>query len=215
MLRILVCDDHAVVRQGLKAIFTAQPDVAFVGEASSAHEVRELVSKHHWDVLVLDISLPGRSGLEVLQDLKRERAKLPVLVLSVHPEDEYGIRALKAGASGYLTKEAPEGELIKAIRTVAVGRKYITPSLGEKLARYLERPSERPLHEVLSDREYQVMCMIAAGESITKIGERLNLSMKTVSSYRSRILRKLQLTSTAAIIRYVIEHKIGTTNRKG
>src|SRR5262245_14314746 len=160
MIRILIADDHTIVRRGLKQIVSGQPDMIVAGEAENARQLLALVRTQQWDVVVLDINMPGRSGLDVLKELKADCPKLPVLVLSVHPEDQYGVRVLKAGAAGYLTKESAPEELVQAIRKVHQGGKYITPSLAERLIFELESKPDRPRHEILSDREYQVMLMI-------------------------------------------------------
>jgi len=208
MIRILIADDHAVVRRGLKQIITEEPDMAVIGEAQTGQEVLDLVRKQNWDVVVLDITMPGRSGLEVLTELKRQYPRLPVLVLSIHPEDQFAMRVLKAGASGYMTKESAPEELVKAIRKVFKGGKYVSPSLAEKLAFNLEADSEKPLHERLSDREYQVMCMIASGKTLTDIANELSLSVKTISTYRMRILEKMDMKNNVEITRYCIRNHL-------
>lgn len=207
-LKILIADDHPIVRQGLRQILGTEPDVGSVGEAETAQKVLELVRKQRWDVVVLDITMPGRSGLDVLKELRHERPKLPVLVLSAHPEDQYAVRVLKAGAAGYMTKEKAPEELIKAIRKVLGGGKYVSESLAEKLAFDLETDTEKPLHKTLSDREYQVMLMIASGKTATQISQKLYLSVKTVSTYRARILEKMGMKSNAELMRYAIENRL-------
>jgi DNA-binding NarL/FixJ family response regulator len=176
MIKILIADDHPIVRQGLKQILSEEPDIEVVGEAQNSQEVLELVRKQHWDIVILDITMPGRGGLDVLKELKHERPKLPVLMLSVHPEDQYAVRALKAHASGYMTKDSAPEELVKAIRKILRGGKYISSTLAEKLAFDLETETEKPLHETLSDREHQVLLMIASGKTVSKIAEELSLS---------------------------------------
>lgn len=166
------------------------------------------MSKNDYDVILLDISMPGRSGLDVLKELKGQKPKLSVLVLSIHPEEQYAVRVLKAGASGYLTKESAQDELISAIQKVSTGRKYISASLAERLALDLEMDAERPLHESLSDREYRVMCMIASGKTVKKIAEELFLSVKTVSTYRARLLDKMRMKSNAELTYYAIKHRL-------
>jgi DNA-binding NarL/FixJ family response regulator len=208
MIAIMIADDHSIVRRGLKQILSDQPDMAVVAEAKAAVEVLPLVRKGAVDVLVLDISMPGRGGLDILKEVKQERPHMPVLVLSMHPEDQYAVRALRLGASGYLTKEAVPEELVTAIRKVAAGGRYITPSLAEKLAVAVGTPTGRPLHESLSEREYQVMQLMAAGKSVSEIADELALSVKTISTYRSRLLEKMQLKTNADVIRYAIQNQL-------
>jgi DNA-binding NarL/FixJ family response regulator len=208
MIRILIADDHAIVRRGLKHIVSEQPDMTVAGEAENARQVLDLVRTDKWDVIVLDINMPGRSGLEVLKELRREHPKLPVLVLSVHPEDQYGVRVLKAGAAGYLTKDSAPDELVQAIRKVHRGGKYVSASLAEVLAFELETETDRPRHESLSDREYQVMTMIASGKTVGEIGEDLSLSVKTISTYRARVLGKMKMRTNAELTHYVIQNQL-------
>lgn len=208
MIRILVADDHAIVRQGLKQIVADTPDMVVADEASSGLGVLEKVLKNDYDVLLLDITMPGRSGLDILKDLKTLRPRLPILVLSMHPEEQYAVRVLKAGVSGYLTKESAPDELIAAIRKVSTGGKYVSSSLAEKLAADLVTGAEKPLHEALSDREYQVMYLIASGKTVKEISEELLLGVKTISTYRSRILQKMQMKSNAELIRYALENRL-------
>lgn len=206
MIRVLVADDHAVVRRGVLQILDEAPDMIAAGEASSGRQVLREVQEHDYDVLVLDIAMPDGSGLEVLEQLRTLKSKLRVLILSVYPERQYAVRALKAGAAGYLTKESAPDELVTAIRKVAQGGKYITRSLAEKLAAELVGETEKPPSEALSDREYQVMRLLAGGKTITEIAAELSLSVKTISTYRARVLDKLNLRNTAEIIRYAFEH---------
>ena len=208
MIKILVADDHAVVREGLKQIVRETSDMVVTGEAADGREVLRLIREHAWDVVLLDIAMPGRSGLDILKELKAEEPRLPVLMLSMYPEEQYAVRALKAGASGYLTKESVPDELISAIRKVSAGGKYVSSSLAEKLAYDLETDAERPAHETLSDREYQVMCMIARGETLRNIADKLCLSIKTISTYRSRILEKMCMKNNAEIMRYAIKYHL-------
>ncbi|MBI5641386.1 MAG: response regulator transcription factor [Nitrospirae bacterium] len=191
MIRILIADDHTIVREGLKQILAETPDMIATGEASNGQEALDKATKDDFDVLLLDISMPGRSGLDILKQLRTEKPRLAVLILSMYSEEQYAIRALRAGASGYMTKESAPDELIEAIRKVALGRKYVSPSLAEKLAFNLEAGSDRLPHESLSDREYQVMCMIASGKTVKEIADELALSIKTISTYRSRIVEKM------------------------
>jgi len=208
MINVLIADDHPIVREGLKHILQETPDMVLADEASKWQEVLEKVWKNDYDVVVLNITMPGRNGLDTLKQLKSYRPKLPILILTMHPEEQYAVRALRAGASGYLTKESIPDELVKAIRKVSLGRKYVSPSLAEKLAFDLEIDAEKPLHETLSDREYDVMCMIASGKMVTKIAEELFLSVKTISTYRYRILEKMKMKRNAELIRYGIQHRL-------
>ncbi len=208
MLKILVADDHPVVRQGLKQIIADTDDMVVAGEASSGQEVLDEIWKGEYDVVLLDITMPGISGLDVLKRSKNMRPKVAFLVLSMHPEDQYATRALRSGASGYLTKDSAPDELIAAIRKVSEGGKYVTLSMAERLALELENDLERPLHEVLSDREYRIMCMIGNGMTIREIAWELSLSHKTVSTYRSRILEKTKMRNNAEIIKYVIQNRL-------
>jgi len=208
MIRILIADDHRIVREGLKQILAETPDMMVVDEASNGQEVLGRVWENDYDVVLLDISMPGRSGLDILKQLKNERPKLAVLVLSMYSEEQYAIRALRAGASGYMTKESAPDELIEAIRKVSTGRKYISTTVAEKLAVSLEANDERPAHESLSDREYQVMCMIASGKTIKTIADELSLSVKTVSTYRTRILEKMRMKNNAELTHYSIQNRL-------
>ncbi len=213
MIRILIADDHAIVRRGLKHIVSEQPDMTVAGEAENARQVLDLVRTDKWDVIVLDINMPGRSGLEVLKELRRAHPKLPVLVLSVHPEDQYGVRVLKAGAAGYLTKDSAPDELVQAIRKVHRGGKYVSASLAEVLAFELETETDRPRHKSLSDREYQVMTMIASGKTVGEIGEELSLSVKTISTYRARVLGKMKMRTNAELTHYAIQNQLLSETR--
>ena len=208
MIKILVADDHAIVREGLKQIVRETSDMEVAGEAADGRQVVQMVANDDWDVVLLDIGMPGKSGMDILKELKAERPGLPVLMLSMYPEEQYAVRALKAGASGYLTKESVPDELINAIRKVSAGGKYVSSSLAEKLAYDLEADVEKPVHETLSDREYQVMIMIANGETIKDIADNLCLSIKTISTYRSRILEKMRMKNNAELMHYAIKHKL-------
>jgi len=205
MIKILIADDHAIVREGLKQIVAETSDIVVADEASTGHEVLYKVRDNDYDVVVLDISMPGGDGLNILKQIKREIPKLAVLVLSMHPEEQYAVRVLKAGAAGYLTKESAPDELITAIRRVSTGRKYVSSSLAEKLALDLARDKEKARHETLSDREYQVMCMIASGKKVKEIAEELCLSVKTISTYRSRVLYKMRMKNNAELMHYAIK----------
>lgn len=202
MIRILIVDDHAIVRRGLRELLSDEFRGAAFGEAATAQQALEQVWKKEWDVALLDITLPGRSGLDLLKEVKAARPKLPVLILSVHPEDQFAVRVLKAGAGGYLTKESAPEELVNAVRKILAGGQYVSPTLAEKLALGLRRDSTRAPHETLSDREYEVMCCIASGKTVTEIAGELSLSPKTISTYRARILEKLGLKNNSEIIRY-------------
>lgn len=208
MTKVLIADDHAVVRQGLRQILREVPEMTQVGEALNGQEVLDKIRTEEWDAVVLDISMPGRSGLDVLKELKHDHPKLPVLVLSMHAEDQFAVRLLRAGAAGYLTKESAPEELVKAIRKVVSGGKYVSPSLAEKLAFDMHGDSDKLLHETLSDREFQVMRMMATGKTVKEIAEELSLSVKTVSTYRARILEKMSLKSNAELIHYAIHNKL-------
>ncbi len=211
-VRILIADDHFVVRQGLKQIIAAQlPNVEF-GEASDGNEALQAVWDAPWDVLLLDISMPGRGGLEALKDIKLAQPKLPVIVLSMHPEDQFAIRVLKLGASGYIRKDSAGHELVAAVAVALRGGRYITPHLAEKLAIHITNDQERPLHEELSDREYQVMCLIGGGRTVKEIGSDLSLSVKTISTYRSRIVEKMNLKNNSQIICYTMQHGLVDVN---
>ena len=208
MIKLLVADDHAIVRKGIEQIIAEMPDIVVAGEARNGQEVMEKVRKDDYDLILLDISMPGRDGLEVLKELKNQRPKLAVLMLSMYPEEQYAIRALRSGAAGYLTKESAPDELIAAIRKVSSGGKYISSSLAERLAHKLGNYSDKPLHEQLSDREYQIMIMLAGGKTLTEIASELSRSVKTISTYRTRLLTKMRMKSNAGITRYVIENKL-------
>ncbi len=206
MIRMLVADDHAIIRQGLKQILADAPDIVIAAEASNGNEALNQALKTDCDVAVLDITMPDRSGLDILKELKSRRPNLKVLILSMHPEEQYAVRALRAGASGYLTKDSMPSELITAIRRVVLDRKYVSSALAEKLAFELETGAERPLHQALSDREFEVMRMIASGKRLSEIADELCLSIKTVGTYRSRVLRKMRIKNNAELIRYSLEH---------
>ena len=208
MIRLIIADDHTVVRKGLKQIFEETPDIEVTDEAPTGMELLEKIKKDSFDVVLLDISMPGRDGLDVLKVLKTDMPELPVLIFTMYPEEQYALRVLKAGASGYLNKESSPEELIDAIRKVSEGRKYISPYLAELLASNLETSGEAPLHDNLSDREFQVMCMIASGKTVTEIARQLSLSINTISTYRLRILDKLNMKSNAEITHYAIKNQL-------
>ncbi len=205
MTRILLVDDHPIVRHGIKQVLTGAFDPALVGEAATAEEGLTEVRATEWDVMVLDLTLPGASGLDLLKDLRRERPTLPVLVLSMHPPDQFARRAMNAGASGYLTKDSAPTELVKAVGEVIAGRRYMNPSVvGELLMQEQPEQAQRP-HELLSDREYQVLRMIASGLTVSQVAVRLSLSLKTVSTYRARVLEKMKMKTTAELMHYGIQ----------
>lgn len=208
MIKILIADDHAIVRKGLKQIISETQDMVVSDEAADGQEVLNKVRKNGFDMVLLDISMPGRTGLDILRELRAEKPKMPVLVLSMYPEEQYAVRVLRAGASGYLTKESAPDELIAAIRKVSLGKKYITASLAERLALDLDVDTDKPLHETLSDREYQVLCLIASGKTVGEIAEKLSLSAKTISTYRARILEKMNMKNNAELTHYALQHKL-------
>lgn len=205
-MKFLVADDHAVTRCGVKQILLGQfSDVSF-GETQNASETLEKISKQNWDLLLLDIGMPGRGGIDLIKEIKARRPELPVLVLTMYSEDQYAVRAFKNGASGYLTKESVPEELTKAVRKVLSGGHYVSSSLAEHLAQDLGRPADRPPHEFLSDREIEVLRQLAQGKSVTEIAKDLSLSAKTISTYRSRILLKMKMKSTSELMRYSIQN---------
>ncbi|OSZ80140.1 DNA-binding response regulator [Chitinophagaceae bacterium IBVUCB2] len=208
MIRILIADDHAIVRRGLKQILTEQYPFITIGEAGDAESLIAQAMKESWDVIICDMNMPGRSGLDALQQLKQLLPKLPVLIMSMYPEEQYAIRVLKAGASGYLGKETIHDDLVRAIETVISGKKFITPGIADKLANSFGVTSDLPLHESLSDREFDVFKLIAAGKSISDIATQLSLSATTVSTYRSRIMEKMNMRNNAELTRYAIENSL-------
>ncbi len=207
-MRIIIADDHAVVRRGLKEILASEDDMDVVGEAKNGDEALELVRTLDWDVAVLDFSMPGRSGVELIKEIKRRHPGRPVLVLSVLPEEAHAAQVFKAGGAGYINKESAGEELTAAIRKVANGGKYVSAAFAEKLATDLAPNAEKPLHESLSDREYRVMWLLASGKQINQIATEMFLSPSTVSTYRARILKKLALTDNAALVRYAVKHQL-------
>jgi len=208
MLKILVADDHPVFCRGLKQIVAETLDMVVADQVSSGHEALNRARTGSYDLVLLDISMPDGSGMDVLGQLRAEQPDLPVLVLSMHPEEQYAVRALKAGASGYLMKQSTPEELVTAIRKIAAGGRYVSDSLAERLAAIVQGIEGQAPHERLSDREYQVMCMIASGKTVTKIASELSLSVKTVSTYRSRILEKMDMDGIAELIRYATRNSL-------
>jgi len=207
-MKVLIGDDHAVFRRGLKETLSeAFPKTVF-GEARTAQETFELAQRQNWDVIILDISMPGRSGLDILEDLKRSRPRIPILLLTMHPEQQFARRALKAGAAGYLTKDSVPEELKEAIKRIVAGGRYVSATLAETLAVDLRRGADLPLHELLSDREFQVLRMIASGKTVKEVADELSLSVKTVSTYRSRILEKTGMKTNAELIRYALQTQL-------
>jgi DNA-binding NarL/FixJ family response regulator len=207
-MKVLIADDHAVVRRGLKHILADEYKTLTVGEAENAQKALELARQQEWDVIVLDISMPGRNGLEALKELKQMRPRLPVLILTSHSEEQYAIRVLKAGAAGYMTKESAPEHLIEAIRKVIKGGKYISPVVAEILASTIGTDSEKPPHENLSDREYQILSLIASGKAVGEIADRLALSVKTISTYRARVLEKMGMKTNAQLTHYFISNNL-------
>ncbi|MBP7422916.1 MAG: response regulator transcription factor [Sulfuritalea sp.] len=205
-IHVLIADDHAIVRQGLKQILSETEDMLVTGEADDGAEALGLARQQPWDVFLLDVSMPNRNGIDTLKQLKKEFPRLPVLILSMHPEEQYAVRALKAGASGYLTKQSAPEQLVNAIRQVASGKKYLSPAVAQQLADAISDATDKSPHERITDREYQVLKLIAAGKTQTQIAETLNLGVATVSTYRARLLEKMGLRSTAELIRYGLEH---------
>ncbi len=208
MTNILIVDDHMIVREGLKQILVDTPDLVVTGEAKNGEEALSKALGSDFDVVVLDIALPDKSGVEVLRQIRDRKPKLPVLILSMYPEDQFALRVLKAGASGYLNKESAPEELIDALRKASSGAKYISETLLEEIADTLDFTTERPAQEILSDREFQVLCLIASGKTSREIAEELSLSVKTVSTYRSRILEKMRMKNNSELTYYAIKNQI-------
>jgi two-component system invasion response regulator UvrY len=208
MIKALIADDHPIVRGGLKELLVRHLEDVVCGEAENAREALAQVQRHSWDLLILDITMPGRSGVDILTDLKQLQPKLPVLILSMHPEDQYAKRVLKAGAHGYLKKESAPEELIQAVRKLLAGGRYVSPTLAEQFARDLHENADRPVHETLSAREFEILVMIGSGKTVSKIAEELQLSVTTVSTYRSRILEKMKMATTAELMRYAFRNHL-------
>lgn len=208
MLKFLIADDHAIVRKGIKQLLLEQYPFADIGEAGDVETLISEVMRQQWDVVICDMNMPGRSGLDGLQQVKQISPRLPVLIMSMYPEDQYALRVLKAGASGYLGKETIHDDLIRAVETVMLGKKFITPGIAEKLAGSFHIQGEVILHEMLSDREFDVLKLLASGKSISEIALQLSLSSTTVSTYRSRIMEKMNLRNNAELTRYAIENNL-------
>jgi DNA-binding NarL/FixJ family response regulator len=208
MIRVLITDDHALIRRGLKQVLQEGLGAVFVGEAQDASEALDQVLRHDWDIVMMDISLPGRSGLDILRDIKLAKPDLPVLFLSMHPEDQFAIRVLKSGAAGFIAKESAPDELIKAIRKVLAGGKYVSAAAAEKIALDLSDSGNKPPHETLSDREFLVLRLIASGKSVGQIAADLRLSVKTISTYRARVLEKMHMQNNAELTHYAIKHEL-------
>lgn len=209
MIKTLIADDHAVVRRGLKQILAETDDIVVAGEAADGREALDLVRQRDWDVLVLDITMPGRSGLDILKDIRQLRPKLPVLILSMHAEEQFATRMLKAGADGYLNKDGAPEELVKAIRKVVSGGKYVSPAQAERMIGAVADGHGTALpHERLSDREFEILCLIASGKTVTQIGKQLGISVKTVSTYRVRILEKMGMSTNAELTHYAIKGEL-------
>ncbi len=206
MMHILIADDHAIVRRGLKQILDEEPGLAEVSEAQNGQEVLEMTRFQSWNLVILDINLPDRNGLDILNELHYSFPSLPILILSMYPEDQYALRVLKAGASGYLTKQSAPEELIKAIKKIRGGGKYFSETVLDMLISSMDRKQAKPIQEILSDREYQVMVLIASGQTLTEIGEKLALSVKTISTYRKRILDKLNMKNNAELTYFALRN---------
>lgn len=208
MLRILLADDHAVVRRGVKQILAEAFAQAAFGEAQNVQELRKLISSEHWDIVVLDLNMPGGNGLEALKQIKHDHPQLPVLILTMFPEDQYAMRTIRAGAAGYLNKESAPEELVQAIRKVLRGGEYISAAVADELVLYTRHEDDQPLHKHLSDREYQVLCLIASGKEVKEISSELALSPKTVSTYRTRLLEKMNMKTNAELTHYAIQNDL-------
>lgn len=205
-LRVLIADDHAIVRQGLRQILSETDDMEVAGEAENGVQALQMVRDRPWDVVLMDVSMPDRNGIDALKMIRKELPRLPVLILSIYPEDQYAVRALRAGAAGYLSKQSAPEQLVTAIRQVASGKKYVSQAVAEALANAVMEDGDRPLHEKLSDREFQTLRLIAGGRTPAQIAEALNISVKTVSVYRARLLEKMNMRNNAELTHYGIRH---------
>ncbi len=208
MIRIVIADDHSVVRRGIREILADEADMEVIAEACTAQELLDLLSTQRCDAVVLDIGLPGRSGLEVLDQLRQGRPSIPILIHTMHPEEQFAVRAFRAGAAGYLTKDSAPAELVKALRRIVSGGKYVGASLAEQLAASMDVRSAAPAHEALSDREFEVFRFLASGKTVSEIAEQLCLSVKTISTYRTRILQKMNMHNNAELMRYALHEKL-------
>jgi two-component system, NarL family, invasion response regulator UvrY len=207
-IKILIADDHSIVRAGvIKSLSACFPEAVF-GEAANAAEIMRMINETKWNLLILDISMPGRNGMEVLKEVKDIHPEIPVIIFSMYPEDQFAVRSLRAGAAAYLTKDIPSKEFAEAIRMILRGERYITPSLMELLTNEIRQDSRKPLHEILSDREYQVFLLIASGKNVSLVGSELNLSVKTISVYRANILKKMNLKNNSEITHYAFKHNL-------
>ncbi len=206
MIRVVIADDHTIVREGLKQVLSAAPDLTIVAEAQNGHEVLQRARELEFDVLLLDMSMPGKSGIELIKQVRAEKPKLRILVLSMHQEQQYAVRAIKAGASGYLTKESASAQLVSAIRKVAGGGAFITDAVAQQLALGAMPQTDRPPHQLLSDREFQVFRLLVAGRTVSEIAEQLNLSVKTVSTHKARIMQKMNMSNPTELVRYAMQH---------
>jgi DNA-binding NarL/FixJ family response regulator len=208
MKRILICDDHSAIRNGVKLILANEFNEIEFGEAINAIEIFKKLKEEKWDLIILDMDMPGRNGLEVLKQLKSEKSEVPILMFSMHPEGQIAVRALRSGAAGYLSKDTADTELVKAIQLILAGKRYITPAIAELLADQLENPLNKAPHELLSDREYQTLLLIASGRTVSQIAEELSLSITTVSTYRTRILEKTAMKTSAELTSYAIRNNL-------
>lgn len=208
MVKIIIADDHPAIRKGVRLILQAEYPGAEFGEASNAAEVFKFLREKKWDVLIMDMDMPGRNGLDALKQIKEDKIDIRTLIFSMHPEGQIAVRALKAGAHGYLGKDAPDGELARAVQTLLAGKKYITPEVAEQMASQLENPTDKAPHELLSDREYQTLLLFASGKTVSQIAEELSLSVPTISTYRARILEKMGMKNNAELTSYAIRNKL-------
>jgi len=208
MIKILLADDHPIIIKGLKIIIEEEDDMKVTGEARNGNEALDLMRKNDYDIAILDITMPKKTGVEVIEEMKYLKKKIPVLVLSVHPEDQFAMRVLKTGAKGYMTKESAPENIVDAIKKIIIGGKYISPTLAEKILSDINSDSDEAPHETLSNREFQIIVMIASGKTLKEIAEELNLNIKTISTYRQRILEKMNMTSNSELTRYVLDNKL-------
>jgi DNA-binding NarL/FixJ family response regulator len=208
MIKILLADDHPIIIKGLKQIIEEEDDMKVTGEAKNGNEALDLMRKNDYDIAILDITMPKKTGVEVIEEMKYLKKKIPVLVLSVHPEDQFAMRVLKTGAKGYMTKESAPENIVDAIKKIINGGKYISPTLAEKILSDINSDRDEAPHETLSNREFQIIVMIASGKTLKEIAEELNLNIKTISTYRQRILEKMNMTSNSELTRYVLDNRL-------